>query len=63
MEDEEVNKIELFDEGHLLLPMVTKELEEYMRKIRLLSNQHRLNEDKTDLKPSAVIRLSHNDLL
>lgn len=50
------------DEGGRAFPNPSDELKEHFKKIELLSNQHRLNEDKTDLKPSATIKQSLNDL-
>lgn len=51
----EVDKTVFLDEGSRAFSNPSDELKEYMKKIRLLSNQHLLNEDKTDLKPSATI--------
>lgn len=49
------------DEGIHLFPEPSKETKEYMKKIRILSNQHLLNEDKTELKYSAIVKQSITD--
>lgn len=46
------------DEGIHLFPEPSEETKEYMKKIRILTNQHLLNEDKTDLKHSAIVEQS-----
>ncbi|OBZ15852.1 hypothetical protein A8L34_27790 [Bacillus sp. FJAT-27264] len=48
-------------DGFNLFPEPTEEMKEHMKKFRLMSNQHRLNDDKTDLKPSAIITQSVKD--
>lgn len=49
------------DEGIRLFPEPSEETKEYMKKIRILTNQHLLNEDKSDLKPSAIVKQSITD--
>lgn len=58
----ETRKQKVFlDEGDRLFPEPSQELKDHMMKVRILSNHHLLNEDKTDLKPSAIIKQSLND--
>ncbi|KZE78147.1 hypothetical protein AV654_19420 [Paenibacillus elgii] len=49
----------MLDEGNLLLPEDTVSMKEQMKQIRLLTNSHLLNEDKTALKPSATIKINN----
>ncbi|QNR70559.1 hypothetical protein IAQ67_29315 (plasmid) [Paenibacillus peoriae] len=58
----EDKKMVFLDEGDSVYPEPSKKLKEHMKKIKILSNQHLLNEDKTGLKPSATLKQSLNDL-
>lgn len=57
----EKGKKYFLDEGINLFPEPSEETKEYMKKIRILTNQHLLNENKTDLKHSAIVKQSIAD--